>query len=424
MEKLSKKHGLDYGTYAVSCVHHSSLCTDQEVKGYPRVKLFQAGETFGKFLNVWELHPAEMLRELSVDFNLSEEEESFSVEQKKEKQGMETNQDGKLDFLPRSKTDIYNDAQLSFDFAMKNAIFTDRKRLSEEKEKALKEWLQLMKAALPPGWSLQTLVSDLYENIESIAKSEKNLLKIVKKHPPKKKSWSHSCRKGDGMAGYTCGLWELFHIVSIGVVEWNSMVVGDDDWPFYRPEESAETLRNYIENFFGCEVCRLNFMHAFDSCAFQRCDRLTKYVGELEDWKELPMWLFEMHNGVNVRLMREQAEENHRVPTREDEIAVQWPSTSECPLCWHADGRWDPDKVYTFLRLTYWPDDETSASARRSLFVEELEEEDDYEEEEGSPRIFLLVIFGSLIITGGSWYRKRLLLARTGYHKKVDDSAV
>jgi hypothetical protein len=300
-----------------------------------------------------------MLRTIGVEVDLAEEEK-FSAEQeeamKKQQQVLDKNKDGNSQsyFLPRTKTDIYNDAYLSFDFAMRNAIFTGVGPLGNTTVQALEDWLQLLQSALPPLWGLQTMVSDLIENIDDIVWSEKNLLKIVKKHPPKKKSWSRSCTRGDSMAGYTCGLWELFHIVSVGVVEWNDMVIGDDDYSYYRPLQSAETLRNYVEYFFGCEVCRLNFLHAFDACAFDRCNRLTKYVGWLEDWKELPMWLFETHNGVNVRLMRERADQENRVPTRQDEFAVQWPSSSECPMCWHADGRWDPEKVYMFLRLTYW----------------------------------------------------------------------
>ena len=257
-------------------------------------------------------------------------------------------------FLPRTRKDIYNDAYLSFDFAMRNGVFQRQGPLQNKTRDALKEWLKLLQVTLPPTWSLQNMVSDIVKNFEEVVQAEDNLLKIVSNYPPKKKTWSHSCTRGDRSSGYTCGLWELFHIMTIGLVEWNNLIPGDDDWSYYRTEDAAQTLRNYIEHFFGCEVCRLNFLNAFEACAFDRCNRLTRRAGEFDDWIELPLWLFETHNAVNVRLMKERAEREHRVPTKRDEIDVQWPPREDCPVCWHEDGRWNQDKVFLYLRVTYW----------------------------------------------------------------------
>jgi hypothetical protein len=71
---------------------------------------------------------------------------------------------------------------------------------------------------------------------------------------------------------------------------------------------------------------------------------------------ELPLWLFEEHNAVNVRLLHEAAERTKQEVTSEKEIGVQWPSRAECPTCWLDEQRWDEDNVYRFLRLNYWYD--------------------------------------------------------------------
>jgi len=67
-------------------------------------------------------------------------------------------------------------------------------------------------------------------------------------------------------------------------------------------ETVARTLRDYIDNFFGCESCRQHFVVTFDHCGHDRCDRLKEEWSEREaDWIQLPLWLYETHNAVNVR---------------------------------------------------------------------------------------------------------------------------
>jgi hypothetical protein len=340
---------------------------DQGVTSYPKVMLYLDGSTEGTFIEVSALQPLQVLRSVGVEVgnDLEGEDEdmdmdmdaadvvggdSISLRGKTGKGG----EKAEGHFLPRTKKDIYNDAYLSFDFAMRNSIFTEVGPLTNTTKDAFSGFLQFLQSCLPPSFGLQKMISELVENIDTVVQSEEDLLKIVDKHPPKKKSWSRACTRGDPLAGYTCGLWELFHIMSVGFVEWNNWVIGDD-WSYYDSNEAAEMVRNFIEHFFGCEVCRMNFLHAYEACAHDRCNRLPKYIGGENDWKEFPMWLFETHNSVNVRLMNERAErENNRIPTRKDEIAVEWPSRKECPRCWHGDGRWEQDNVYVFLRLTYW----------------------------------------------------------------------
>lgn len=117
---------------------------------------------------------------------------------------------------------------------------------------------------------------------------------------------------------------------------------------------AADTLRDFIAHFFGCEVCKINFLSAYDACAFDRCNRLTDDYAGLPAWQQLPLWLYETHNAVNVRLMREQADRDNKVPSHHDEVAKKWPARIECPKCWLDDDSWDEDAIYKFLRIEYW----------------------------------------------------------------------
>lgn len=122
-----------------------------------------------------------------------------------------------------------------------------------------------------------------------------------------------------------------------------------------RTDQAALTIRNFIENFFGCEVCRLNFVQAYDSCSHDRCHRLKPESTSLEDWAQLPVWLWESHNSVNVRLLREKYERDDMgVPTHEDEINKMWPLRKDCPRCWDINGGFNDVTIYKYLRTEYW----------------------------------------------------------------------
>jgi hypothetical protein len=200
--------------------------------------------------------------------------------------------------------------------------------------------------------------------------------------------------------------------------------------------ECAEALRNFIEHFFGCEVCRVNFLQEYEDCSFQRCDRLRHNIGTLQDWKELPLWLFEFHNGVNVRLLKERAlaaahgTRNPALVTAEEVKAVEWPDRNTCPTCWHGDGRFDPDRVYMFLHLIYWPDELISQSLMTELIAETItRREATFEEEEGNLLLGLEswvyslagLVLASFVLSAASWAHKKKEIKRTGMHKKKDD---
>jgi Erv1 / Alr family len=224
-------------------------------------------------------------------------------------------------------------------------------------------------------------------------------------------------------------LYFLFFLV--GVVEWNLNNVAGKKKSFYATAEAADCLRAFIEHFFGCEVCRINFMQEYDSCSFNRCERLIDKSGKFNDWKELPMWLFEFHNAVNVRLLKERAEAQSRNPTSEELTAVEWPARNHCPSCWYSDGRFDPDRVYMFLQLIYWPDELISNTKMAELVAftkhrhagSDGHDSDSMQEDRYESWVYSLVglLLASLVLSAASWAQRKQEIKRTGKHKKEDD---
>lgn len=100
----------------------------------------------------------------------------------------------------------------------------------------------------------------------------------------------------------------------------------------------------------------------YDSCGHGHCTRLSDDQMPLQEKveDELALWLWEVHNSVNLRLMKESAEREHRNITKEEIISSKFPSKGMCPNCWLDvdQNSWDSSEMYKFLRTWYWPTDE------------------------------------------------------------------
>ena len=432
MQGIVKPYNIQLDFYAVSCVVNKALCKHQEVHGYPTVKILPAGSANGTTAKYFDLHPFLVLRDIGLEVSqedIAEAEEAGDAAKKEKQQSAKKKKDGKeftiaLPNAPkRTKAEIYGDAYRSFHFAMKTGVFMQNGPLPNKTVPILEDWLGLLQNTLPPTWNIHSLLRKLLDEFDTIIQGEDQMLAVLDQFPPSTKEWSYSCTHGVEAMGYTCGLWELFHIMSVGVVEFNDGVVLDDAYSFYMTEQVSDILRNYIASFFGCEVCRMNFLQAYDNCALDRCNRLTATVGDLAMWKQLPLWLFETHNAVNVRLMKEQAERDGHTTGLQDEVNAQWPFRLECPKCWKQDGSWDEETVYMYLFDQYWTDDgTTSKAARRNLFQTHLNIDLDDLDDERSFTSSLLMYVPVLILIGvvGYFVKKRAHVVKTGRHKKLD----
>jgi len=316
---------------------------------YPTVPAGARGVNQSIEAHYWDLHPFSILNDLGIELgemkldSLTESRASTQLEQATA-----------TDSYFRTKQNIFDDAFLSFDFSMRNGIFTSNKPLSNTTQDALWDWLDLLSRALPPSWTIHKTVKGLLNNFDNITKSEESLVSVMDGFPhPTTKSWSDSCTKGKKGMGYTCGLWELFHIISIGIVEWNLMLDEEQDDILIPVTQAADTIHQFIVNFFGCEECRTNFDMAYASCAHDRCNRLKEDAFGLDAWYQLPLWLHETHNAVNVRLMKEKAKRERKDTTHHDEGRVVWPSHDACAECWTESGEREAS-LYKFLRIEYW----------------------------------------------------------------------
>ena len=330
----------------------------------------------------------------------------------------------------RTKSDLYDDAALSFIHALRLDIYSSEGvELSKEQKSAFVEWVDLLYWTLPPTWKLHTLIQDLRTNIDMALSNHANLVRFVEQHSDVvlegRTRWTQSCSHGRDSEGYACGMWALLHICSVGVAERHTAVLGGRERA--TTAHAALTVRNYVQHFFQyvCgHQCQSDFMAMYDKCGFHHCKRFKQITKKNtkpkeESWKEFALWLHEVHNDVTLRLISAEAALHGRKRlTFEEEEAAIWPSTHSCRLCYDGKGKWNRDNVFNYLRTEYWPggihnwrfvvlDKNEYASAPRPKFRVER---------------WTLIRAGMIVVAAflvADIARQRYLL-RTGRYKKFD----
>jgi len=432
--------------HAISCSAHTWACHNDNIKTYPTVKAYRSRSNEGSVLKWFTADVVSVALgiELKEDNDAASKGTSSNGAGDGETSSLVTafeddeyldrpNLDilgASLDGYKRTKSDLYDDAALSFMHALRLDIYSSEEaELSKEQKSAFVEWVDLLYWTLPPTWKLHTLILDLRTNIDMALSNRANLVRFAEQHSDVvlegRTRWTKSCSHGRESEGYACGMWALLHICSLGVAERHKAVLGGMERA--TAAHAALTVRNYIQHFFRyvCgHQCQSDFMVMYDKCGFHHCKRFKQITKKNtkpkeESWKEFALWLHEVHNDVTLRLISaEAALHGRRKLTFEEQEAAIWPSTHACRLCYDEKGKWNRDNVFNYLRTEYWP-----GGIHNWRFV--VLDKNDYEYV--SPSTFrvepwTLIRAGMIVIAAflvADIARQRYLL-RTGRYKKFD----
>uniref|UniRef100_A0A6E8VT02 Sulfhydryl oxidase n=1 Tax=Anopheles coluzzii TaxID=1518534 RepID=A0A6E8VT02_ANOCL len=119
--------------------------------------------------------------------------------------------------------------------------------------------------------------------------------------------WIGCSGSKEGLRRYPCGLWTLFHYLTVQAAESDLS---------NSPLEVLEAMHGYIKNYFGCSECSQHFQ--------QMADRNRIWQVATKD--EAVLWLWSSHNEVNKRLSGDATEDP-------DHPKVQFPTASDCAQC-------------------------------------------------------------------------------------------
>jgi len=409
--------------HALSCQLYREICRAYEISGFPLVVGYGIGMNIAEL--GYELNPtgmkitAETIAD-TLHLTLAHEikdvpkERSFdSLEEKdafyaKQKQLPIEAANRKLSWqeFSSSLNERYHNAAQSLAFALKTGVFVKTSTsLDDKKALVLQEFLELVEWTTPPNWHVRTgMVQEILNNMGKIVNQGLGVLtEIVERHqslhvenglwgdlhvqthgskrlglggdvPQKKETnadevywennrWTEACTHNERGMGYTCGLWDLLHIVTIGSSMPIHQLYGFNSGYLTAPSQIAEVIKRFISSFFACNVCRWHFVDMYESCGHNRCKRLSSELPELtsnpiQTSRELSLWLWEVHNAVNVRLMKEAAMREERDVTDAEKLAAVFPSPKLCPKCWVNEEslkEYREQEVFEFLSRYYWP---------------------------------------------------------------------
>lgn len=504
----NNKKTIDCEFHAISCAAHHWLCKEYKIKGFPIVWVYTKNSTEYQILEDYTLNnlvkildltlPSEMMRNDVVDNKhpegvaekqyishdiesqsyidenavIEDYPRSFSSTSKDIQNESKHNNHEVIDILgasndihKRTRNDIFHDAAMSLMHSLSSLTFNgNRKNSWEEDEQALVEYFDLLFWSLPPSWKVLMMVNDIRQNLKeyriplsetSLANRNTDCLSMmwnsVQSHQKfvldgAWPEWTKSCRSQGN--GFQCGLWNLIHIISIGVAERHKAVLGGRER--VSTEHAAVTMKNFVERFIVSDqlqnqkyVDESNSYHikmknywnrlltlCKRDCGYKinKCNRFKRhrgkkshhYYNDVDHWREFPLWLWEIHNEINVQILKEELTQKNQSCCSEDQVGkVIYPSNEICPNCHLDDGGWNRSEVYNFLKTQYWP------SGIHNFRYVVLDVKDQSQEKGLSYlddfiqlTIGLFIIFMCLYV----WiYQANRRFIRKGVHKKCDD---
>ena len=328
---------------------------------------------------------------------------------------------------PSSLNARYHNAALSLAFTLKTSVFVKTtSSLDDKRALALQEFLELLAWTTPQNWHVRTgMIQELLQKMGSIVNQGEDMITeiverhqtlhvekgmwgdlIVQKHGtekmglggdvPKKKMkinvdtvyrannrWTEACTHDERGMGLTCGLWNLLHIITIGSTVPVHQLYGFHSGYHTAPSQVAEIMKRFLSAFFACDVCRWHFLDMYENCGHNHCQRLASQIPELtnnpkQESRQLSLWLWEVHNAVNVRLMKEAAMREDREVTDAEKLAAVFPSPKLCPTCWEDNDSltaYREQEVFEFLQYYYWPPREVQDPSFKAVIRRQLSED-------------------------------------------------
>lgn len=261
-------------------------------------------------------------------------DDAMDLQQEERNQSpQKTKDDAEVAMYPEhaDKVDIVGATVLSFEYLGSSALLK-----GSDARKALSKWLHLLASSHPVKECAMGADAALVSLNKVWDKSSQEIqdldmfkrLKIcggLTREP-----WNQCAGSTSESRGYTCGLWMLFHSLSVRMPERDGSQSG---------QEWLDIIRGFVQHFFQCGDCAKHFLEYANKSDARSID--SKRDGVL--------WLWKTHNLVNDRLSREQDSVGKGDPIFPHR---QWPSKEHCRSC-IVDTDYFEDNIYKFLMKYY-----------------------------------------------------------------------
>lgn len=235
---------------------------------------------------------------------------------------------------PKSDTVYYSDLEKTIKISLHTEV-TRYKTLDGEPLLALLNYLKVLISSFPARANLKEYLVELHDTLSTKTEWNGNdVYELVKSlettHAPVYTSNSEyiACKGSQAKyRGYTCGLWTLYHTLTVNAATLTEVVEGP---------KVLQAMHGYVKNFFGCTECTQHFQ------AMATRNRLF----DVKENDKSILWLWISHNEVNLRLAGDITEDP-------EHPKIQFPSAVNCAECRLARGAWNLPAVYQYLQKVY-----------------------------------------------------------------------
>ncbi|ETI38328.1 protein disulfide-isomerase domain [Phytophthora nicotianae P10297] len=319
---------------AVDCTQNSDLCNKEGIMGYPTIKLYHVPPE--------STEPVKMPHKNRKNTNTV----IAWVEEQMEEHGMKTSADtddidahierinnhcemgsatssGKASKTTEQLNDQsiemkykrLHDAGIAAVATFENGFYVGTTVLEGERYDAAVTWVEALAKSFPMAGNRAalSLLADMIKQQNKWVQSDwDKLLTDWKKNATRisfpvnlfesseKKNWTYCTT-------YTCGVWTLFHTLSVSDIKSETEL---------KPSEIMAAIRLFVKYFFSCEECQRHFMMANPESLLEKLAE-----SDAEGPRAVAIWIWKMHNKVNKVLKYN-----------------QWPSMENCPKCYVSDG--------------------------------------------------------------------------------------
>jgi len=213
------------------------------------------------------------------------------------------------------------------------------KLIDGEKMEAVRKYLRVLAAYFPlrRNNAYLDVIRDIVESKNHITGEEfSQLVKTTEEeispvYSGSPRQWIGCKGSTNSYRGYPCGLWTMFHTLTVNfALERSKDPISQD------PATILRAMHGYIGTFFGCADCAAHFMEMANK----------NKIFDVRSKNEAVLWLWRAHNQVNARLSGDDMEDpEHK--------KIQYPAAEHCPTCRFANGSWNEDEVLQYLKIKY-----------------------------------------------------------------------
>lgn len=195
-----------------------------------------------------------------------------------------------VDFVHKSPYSVYmSDIEAAIRFAIFNEIPRNGE-ITGDRLVALKDFIKVLSNYAGVDASVKTFLDSLHNHVVMINEKVTGFQfnKFVRLAETNTTIFPRNRLIGcvgstSALRGYTCGLWQLFHHLTVEAALHPKSTDGN---------EVLKAIHGYISSFFGCTTCSQHFQNI----------SAELNIFDMKDHAEAVVWLWKAHNRVNDRL--------------------------------------------------------------------------------------------------------------------------